>query len=76
MSQHHDMFGLQTHHPEFKRRGGAVQIIVRSVGRYEIGDAPEDKEFAGSASKMISGETRESQHPITMIRGVCPASAK
>jgi hypothetical protein len=23
-----------------------------------------------------SGEARESQHPITMIRGVCPASAK
>jgi hypothetical protein len=34
------------------------------------------KSSPGSASKITSGGTRESQHPISMIRGFCPASAK
>jgi hypothetical protein len=33
------------------------------------------KSSPGLASKITSGETRESQQPITMISGDCPRSA-
>ena len=46
VSHDHDMFDAQTDHPEFKRRGGAVQIIVRPVGRHEIGYVAYNKEFS------------------------------
>src|ERR1700730_18164209 len=46
VSHDNDVFNAQTHHPEFKRRGGAVQIIVRRVGRHEIGYVAHNKEFS------------------------------
>jgi hypothetical protein len=46
VSHDDDVFDAHTHHSEFKRRGGAVHIIVRPLGRHEIGDVAHNKEFS------------------------------
>jgi len=51
MTHDHDMRDAQTHYPEFKRRGGAVQVIIRPVGWHKIGDVAHNKEFAGLCVK-------------------------
>ena len=44
-------------------------LSIRRIRRDDIGDVAHHEHSPGRASKMTSGETRESQQPITMISG-------
>ena len=50
--------------------------LIWRVRRHDIRHVAHDEQLAGRASNITSGDTRELQHPITMICGDIPAFAK
>jgi hypothetical protein len=46
MPQDDDMRDLQIPHREFQRGTGAMVIVVRRIGRHEIGDVADDEQLA------------------------------
>ena len=51
MAHDHNVLDAQSHDTEFKRRRCAVIIIIRRIGRHEIGHIAHHEEFAGAGIK-------------------------
>jgi hypothetical protein len=58
----------------FQRRRDAMRAAVALIGRHEVGDVAHHEHSPGPASKITSGETRESQQPTTITAGDWPRS--
>jgi hypothetical protein len=58
MAEHHDVLDAQHLYCVFQRRRHAMGAAVRLENRHQIGDVAHHEQFAGPASKITSGETR------------------
>src|SRR5690606_21995813 len=47
MAEHHDMLHPQGLDAEFQRGAGAMLVLVRRIGRHDIGDVTHHQQFAG-----------------------------
>ena len=74
--EHDDVFDFQALDGELDGGRGGTILIVRRVGRHEVGHIAENEDLSGyRESKIISGAARESQQEITRLSGDCPSRA-
>jgi hypothetical protein len=76
MAHDHDMLDAKPGDAEFKGSRCAMQKAVWPIGGTRLAIFRSTNSSPGPASKMTSGETRESQQPMSMILGDCPAAAR